>query len=191
MPEFDSSIEYRPVSGFPAYIIGSDGSVWSCLKKVGHGNTRGSHTVVSDEWHRINPSPLQSGHLRVLLYPGRISRLVHHLVLEAFVGPCPPGMNCRHFPDRNPANNHVGNVQWGTQTENQRDRVYHGTDCRGEKSGLAKLTEKDVHQIRLLSKTTKQEDIGKRFGVSQVAISLILRGKTWAHLKSEPSSTSV
>lgn len=53
-------------------------------------------------------------------------RYVHQLVLEAFAGPCPRGLECRHL-DGDAANNALSNLQWGTASENQRDRIAHGT----------------------------------------------------------------
>lgn len=50
---------------------------------------------------------------------------VHALVLEAFVGPRPEGMVCRHL-DGDPTNNTVENLAWGTHSENQYDKVEHG-----------------------------------------------------------------
>lgn len=55
-------------------------------------------------------------------------RYVHQLVLELFVGPRPRGKEARHFPDQNPANNHVSNLSWTTAVINQRDRIANGTD---------------------------------------------------------------
>jgi hypothetical protein len=57
-------------------------------------------------------------------------RAVHTLVLEAFVGPCPIGMQARHFP-RDTTNNRLDNLSWGTATQNQADRFTHGTDDIG------------------------------------------------------------
>lgn len=53
-------------------------------------------------------------------------RLVHRLVLEAFVGPCPEGMEGCHG-DGDPTNNSLGNLRWDTATSNQLDKVRHGT----------------------------------------------------------------
>lgn len=50
---------------------------------------------------------------------------VHRLVLEAFVGPCPPGMEGCHN-DGNPANNHVSNLRWDTSSANKQDVLRHG-----------------------------------------------------------------
>ncbi len=75
---------------------------------------------------------------------------IHRLVLEAFIGPCPEGMECRHFPDRNPANNNLSNLHWGTVSENALDRAIHGTNPTGENHGRAKLTNEEVSTAREL-----------------------------------------
>ena len=51
----------------------------------------------------------------------RSTKRVHRLVLEAFVGPCPEGMECCHWDD-NPTNNALTNLRWDTTIENARDR---------------------------------------------------------------------
>jgi len=45
------------------------------------------------------------------------SRLVHQLVLEAFKGPCPPGMECLH-KNHTPGDNKLSNLKYGTRSEN-------------------------------------------------------------------------
>jgi hypothetical protein len=52
---------------------------------------------------------------------------VHCAVLEAFVGPCPPGKECRHL-DGNGQNNKLQNLKWGTRLENVQDSIKHGTN---------------------------------------------------------------
>ena len=52
-------------------------------------------------------------------------RKVHTLVLEAFVGPRPEGMEGLHFDDIK-ANNQLGNLRWGTTAENSFDAVRNG-----------------------------------------------------------------
>ena len=51
---------------------------------------------------------------------------VHRLVLEAFVGPCPPGEEARHLNGIR-HDNRLANLAWGTRIENNFDRVLHGT----------------------------------------------------------------
>lgn len=54
---------------------------------------------------------------------GNQKHFVHRLVLEAFVGECPEGMECDHI-DRNRSNNRLENLHWTTQEYNRcRKRV--------------------------------------------------------------------
>ena len=65
-----------------------------------------------------------------------VSRYVHHLVLEAFVGPRPEGTEACHG-DGNGTNNKLANLRWDTHAENIKDSVSHGTfwpKIRGRKA---------------------------------------------------------
>lgn len=64
-------------------------------------------------------------------------RLVHRLVLAAFVGPCPDGMVACHN-DGNPINKNVENLRWDTQSSNIRDAVKHGTQRQVRKTHCPK-----------------------------------------------------
>lgn len=75
-------------------------------------------------------------------------RYVHQLVLETFVGPCPSGHECRHFPDERKTNNALANLSWGTRSLNMSDRNAHGTSNRGGRNGRAKLTDTEMRTIR-------------------------------------------
>ena len=78
-------------------------------------------------------------------YPGFVVRrgvgsarlTVHVLVAEAFHGPRPAGMVVRHL-DGNPCNNHASNLCYGTASENERDKLIHGTDHNASKSHCPK-----------------------------------------------------
>jgi hypothetical protein len=70
-----------------------------------------------------------TGHLNVVLYylapdEGRNAR-IHTLVLEAFAGPRPEGMEGCHN-DGNPTNNHIDNLRWDTRSANNQDTLRHG-----------------------------------------------------------------
>jgi len=56
-----------------------------------------------------------------------------------------------------------------------------GKHNRGENSGNAKLTYKDIKEIRVVLKEGKmtQQQIADRYGVHQAAISKIKLGKRW------------
>ena len=64
------------------------------------------------------------GYRRVCLdLNGKVcTRTVHVLVLLAFIGPCPEGMEGCHYPDTNKANNRLSNLRWDTHAENMKDK---------------------------------------------------------------------
>ncbi|QXN74668.1 HNH endonuclease [Mycobacterium phage JeTaime] len=59
-------------------------------------------------------------------------RKVHHLVLEAFVGPRLGDVLCRHKNDI-PTDNRLSNLAWGTGSENQHDSVRNGRHAQSRK----------------------------------------------------------
>lgn len=78
---------------------------------------------------RSQVSPHSAGHLYITLtkVKRRRSRPVHQLVLEAFVGPCPDGLEVLHSDDV-PANNVLSNLSYGTRSANMQDRLRHGNN---------------------------------------------------------------
>src|SRR5262245_49050046 len=126
----EHTVSFRSVPGFFNYEVSSDGHVWSYYRRNGRlGATR----------RKLRPSRARNGYPRVKLFPGRVQLYVHHLILEAFVGRCPPGMETRHLNgDR--ADNRLENLCWGTRTENAADTDRHGKRLRGERNGFASLT---------------------------------------------------
>jgi hypothetical protein len=173
-------VEYRDVVGFPGYRVGNDGSVWSCWKN----NGRCSRTIES-HWGRLGVSTNDSGHMSLGLYRNgiRSRRWVHRLVLEAFVGLCPRGMQCRHL-DGNPKNNKLDNLKWGTPTENSDDSKSHGTRACGSGHGRSKMNESNIQEIlEMRRQGLRQWQIAESFGISQSTVSSILLKKTWKHLE--------
>lgn len=137
----------------------------------------------------LKPWPNDSGHLRVKLYRGGYGGpwqiyFVHHLVLEAFDRPCPPGMECRHGPGGPADNRWPENICWGTREDNQGpDRVRDGTSNRGERSGMAKLTEVIVSECRRRNAGGETAAaLAAEFGISDGTMSRALRGETWTHV---------
>lgn len=159
-----STVQYRDLTelGHPGYRVGDDGSVWSRWRKKGLGRGRGTTYVLGEEWKRLRPHLRDDGHYQI--NPGETIRYVHHLILEAFVGPCPPGLECCHG-DGDGTNNALGNLRWDTHQENAQDRVRHGTSDKGERNPGAKLTDEQVRDIRQARGETAKA-LALRFGVS-------------------------
>lgn len=62
----------------------------------------------------------------------RKSAAVHRMVLEAFVGPCPDGMQGCHW-NGEPADNRVENLRWDTPRSNMADKLRHGQHAETRK----------------------------------------------------------
>lgn len=101
--------------------------------------------------------------------------LVHRMVAEAFLGPCPKGQEVRHL-DGDPGNNHYKNLKYGTAKENGEDKKKHGRAVRGEDNGNAKAPDNDVAEMRRLyaARLLNQYQIADKFGISQAQVNNIL-----------------
>lgn len=84
-------------------------------------------------------SVMPSGHLTVALNAHRVRRTwsVHHLVLMAFVGPRPEGMEACHWNDE-PSDNRLENLRWDTRSANQADSVRNGTHAMASRTHCPK-----------------------------------------------------
>ncbi|MGO1563156.1 MAG: HNH endonuclease signature motif containing protein [Actinomycetaceae bacterium] len=83
----------------------------------------------SDRYGRIlEPTVRPTGYAQATLAHRRsvTYRLVHRLVLEAFIGPCPEGMEACHN-NGNRTDNRLENLRWDTRLANAHDAIRHGT----------------------------------------------------------------
>lgn len=166
---------WLPVPGFEGRYEVSD---FGCVKSLPH-TRRGPHGATRRFGVRIlKPQPYDAdGRVQVKL--GGRDRKIHHLVLTAFVGPCPAGMECRHL-DGDPTNNRLDNLAWGTHAENEADKIRHGTKPRGEGHPQAKLTAASVLDIRKrLRLGASQRAVALAYGVAQSTVGKIAAGRTW------------
>jgi hypothetical protein len=167
---------HRPIEGFPGYRVSREGEVQSCHI----GGTAGR---LADEWRPLKPSRRPKGYLSVNLQAAGVKsfHFIHHLVLETFVGPRPPGFICCHG-DGDPANNRVENLRWDTYVANSEDMLRHGTRPMGSRCN-AKLGEEEVLEIRRLgSAGVRPRDLAAAFGVTSSNIVAIVRRRSWRHL---------
>lgn len=128
----DGLPSWWPVTGFEGLYEVSDGGQVRSLDRVVahcHGSTK------SIKGRVLRPSVRADGRSCVSLKRDgqRVIRAVHRLVLEAFVGPCPEGMEGCH-EDGDPTNNRLENLRWGTHSSNMLDRVRHGNHPNTQKT---------------------------------------------------------
>ena len=119
--------------------------------------------------------------LRKTLYAHRISWELHY-------GPIPNGHLVRHFVCDNPPCVRPDHLRLGTQRDNIRDMIGKRRGVQPDNSGVrhgnAKLTDASVRAIRTeySAGDISQTELGKRYGVSQFAISRVVIGKGWTHV---------
>lgn len=110
---------------------------------------------------------------------------IARLVAQAFISNPQSKPQVNH-KDGNKLNNHVDNLEWVTCSENIKHSfkigVHKPPDNRGSKNGRAKLTDKQVLQIRGLKGKLTTNDLIKKFKVSRTTINYILNNKSWYNL---------
>ena len=113
----------------------------------------------------------RAGHLSVHLGNTR-GIPVHQLVMLAFYGYPPPGMEAMHL-NGNPRDNRPENLRYGTHSENMIDMYRLG-------KGNMKLTPEDVRQIRFaLYCGWKPRELADVYGVSPDSIRAIRKGRRY------------
>ncbi len=170
--------EWKDVAGYEGfYQVSSEGRVRSLVRLLPSAHEAG----MRKEKQILAFGSNKQGRLQVTLcMHGKTRRFqVHTLVLTAFKGPCPEGLECLH-EDNDYTNNRPGNLKWGTHLENMRDKRRHGTQNEGTNHGSSKLTDDQVRAIRADKRASRT--IAPEYGISQVAVVFIKNRKTWKHL---------
>jgi hypothetical protein len=113
----------------------------------------------------------------------RYSKFTHSLVLETFIGPRPPRMECNH-KDGNKLNNHILNLEWITKLENSQHAFKLGLIGNqryyGETNPNSKLKKNEIWLIKkLLKAKISKIKISKMFKVHRQTIIDINNKRTW------------
>ncbi len=135
--------EWRRISNFPNYWISNRGRV------------RHNRKILKGGFSNI------TGYFTVTLANGDYSegKYIARLVLEAFVGPCPPKM-CARFRDGNKTNHNLTNLFWG-----RRIGVKH-----------RRTTQEDIAEtIRLLESGLSRKEVSKKQNITYAAVCYRLR----------------
>ena len=119
---------WQDIPAYPKrYQASNLGHVQSLNRSVPQSRGRGLRKV---KGQLLTPVTTSNGYLVVFI--DKRAKRIHRLVLETFVGPCPPGKECRHL-DSDRCNNRLDNLRWGTRSENAQDRLqtgYRGVQCK-------------------------------------------------------------
>lgn len=174
-------VELRPIPGVIGYAAGSDGEIYS-FRNGGHQTPQNRYRLTPIQ---LSPAVCRDGRRHLgISWRGRTFSTVATLVCSAFHGPRPPGMTCSHLNGR-AFDDRPENLTWESYKDNERRKVSHGTSNRGEGSGRAKLTSKEVLQIREVydSGEMTQGELASFYGVTREAINAIVNRRRWKHLE--------
>jgi hypothetical protein len=139
------------------------------------------HVKYDEEACLIWPFKANAGGYPLIWLDGKLQR-AHRYMCELAHGPSPSSAShaahtCGRGSNGCIAPNHL---QWKTPSQNEDDKVTHGTSNRGERHGMAKLTAADANIIAQDGRHPKL--LAKIFGCSETTIYDIRSGKSWSHL---------
>jgi len=112
---------------------------------------------------------------------------VHQLVMRAFVGPCPEGMEVCHGPAGR-LDNRLVNLSYGTRLKNNgEDKRRDGTLPIGIRNASAVLTDEIVRECRTRAAAGETcRALAREFGVSDATIAEAVTGTAWPHIIQPP-----
>lgn len=161
--------KWKIIPGYPHYSVSDQGRVKSLRKD------------------RILKPYVEKRGYPVVNLGGGNHKTIHSLVLLAFVGQKPQGKQGCHYNGVKTCNV-LSNLRWGTSAENYADAQRHGTAfvpivSRGEASPTSKLTNGQVHKIRLMRKFGKgMQEIADLFNITKPNVWRIVHRQTWTHI---------
>lgn len=160
-----------------------------------HGDpTKGQRSVRGDAEHFVREIALRHTGNACLIWPFRrdrygYARMGRSTIVSRYVCTLAHGNppTTAHEAAHSCGNGHLGcvhpgHLSWKTTSSNQMDRLRHGTDHRGSKHGMAKLTEHQVLAIWQLKGSQSQQSVADKFGISRQQVSRIHRGEDWSWL---------
>jgi transposase-like protein len=185
LPEIERAERWRPVVDFEdLYEVSDLGRVRSLLWSSGH---RRDQPLIRKPHEAGEPTsqPGVSPRPRYMMALSRdkvqFNKTLHHLVLEAFVGPRPDGHYGRFIND-DTLDPRLINVEW---SPNETIEIYQ----RERNTVTGKLVVEDIGMIRDACRDGETAaDLGERLGVHRATILRVRRGRTWAEVGGDPLS---
>lgn len=168
------------IKGFEGkYQVNEIGEIKSLCRYVENGSPNG---MILKE-RILKPRQNANRYMQVTLRDGKKSfaKYVHILVAEAFLTKPSSDLIVNH-KDGDKTNNNVSNLEWVTYSQNNQHAYDNGLHGRGEQQYKAKLTEKDVQEIKRLGKYSTFQEIANHYNVSKATVRDVLLNRTWKHI---------
>lgn len=174
---------FKKVFGYEdIYEISTTGIIKSIDHLVAHSNGRNR----IQKGRILKTSKSKKGYLQVSLSfnKKRFHTGVHRLVAIAFI-PNPENKPEVNHKDGDKTNNNVWNLEWSTGSENQIHAIENNLvkHNKGEKHHNSKFSNEQVKILRdLHKKGLSNKHLALSNGISQMAMSNILRGITYVNI---------
>ena len=153
----------RQVPNFPKYYVSSNGKVFSFWRK---------------EIKTLKTYFDKKGYECTTLCNAKENKSfrIHRVVALTFLEnsnnyPC-----VRHL-DGNPRNNHVSNLAWGSYSDNEQDKLAHGTWKNRRNGKLTKEMREKAFELK--GRYWTDQKIASLLGVSRPTITRLINRKTW------------
>lgn len=175
-------ITWKDVVGYEGYYKVSNLGRVKSLDRI---TKRNSNTVRKIKGKMLKPFTPKNNYKRYSLCKGSYIKNItsHRLVLDAFIGINPGGMQGSHM-DGNPLNNNANNLRWESCSDNNLRKKDHGTNNDGESNCLSKLTNNKVLEIRKIYSrgNITYREIAGMFNITKPNVGYIVNRKTWRHI---------
>lgn len=126
----DANLVWKDIPGYDElYEVSETGIVRSKVRILYYHDTINIHNSrVLKPYENLDHTKTRVTGLRVTLSKNNIQKrfFIHQLVMLAFKGPCPDGMEVAHN-DGNCYNNNFVNLRYCSHSDNEMDKVKHGT----------------------------------------------------------------
>jgi len=162
--------EWRPIKGYEGlYEVSNTGRIKSHLELCRVKNKL------------LKGFKMEKGYIRVSLSKNKIFKTysIHRLVAIVFIPNIENKPDINHI-DNNPSNNNINNLEWVTNEENKRHSVKQGRHAHRETHSRAKLTGKDIVEIR--KSRLSNRDLSNKYNIDLSIISKIKNNKIWKHI---------
>lgn len=175
-----SEQELKPWPKNPRYLVSNNGRVFS--KFSHHRSGIIQHNPPKELTRRIGTAGYW------VVFPmfergKQRCQFCHRMVLEAWVGECPRGLQCAHM-DGTRTNCTLENLRWVSPAENMFHQRQHGTALLGERNHNAKLTDAQaIAVVAMRHAGFGPKQISGLFGITRQSVQQIVRGEKYGEAR--------
>lgn len=175
--------EWMIISDYEGYYqISATGAIRSLDRTVKRG--RGGLVVIKAKDMIIQVDENGYNYVKLNKLGKSKSFKIHVLVAKAFISN-PLNKPFVNHKDGNKNNNNVNNLEWCTQSENEKHAHKTGLkNHKGENHPNHRLTDEIVIAVRDMfeNKGISQREIGRKLGLNYKTINKIVHRQRWAHI---------